>query len=214
MLNNTFHTVDSELSVIADKDHKMHSGCTVVAAFLRIEDAHGAQSFLPSRAPPEAASAMATSTESSIDGEKSASSSGTESTGTGERKKNKKRSSRLVSAFKALSSSSQNIASPPSSPRASVDLKDPSKEPGTAKEKDTPGIVIPPHDAPLRRVLYTANAGDARGVLCRAGKAVRLTYDHKGSDAQEAKRITDAGGFVMGGRVNGELYVSAAVRMC
>lgn len=38
----------------------------------------------------------------------------------------------------------------------------------------------------------------------RGGKAVRLTYDHKGSDSQEAKRITDAGGFVMNNRVNGE----------
>lgn len=37
----------------------------------------------------------------------------------------------------------------------------------------------------------------------RGGKAVRLTYDHKGSDPQEAKRITDAGGFVMNNRVNG-----------
>lgn len=37
----------------------------------------------------------------------------------------------------------------------------------------------------------------------RGGKAVRLTYDHKGSDAKEAKRITDAGGFVMNNRVNG-----------
>lgn len=59
-------------------------------------------------------------------------------------------------------------------------------------------------DKPLRRVLYTANVGDARAVLCRGGQAVRLTYDHKGSDAQEAKRITDAGGFVMNNRVNGE----------
>lgn len=33
---------------------------------------------------------------------------------------------------------------------------------------------------------------------------MRLTYDHKGSDQQEAKRITDAGGFVMNHRVNGE----------
>lgn len=55
----------------------------------------------------------------------------------------------------------------------------------------------------VRRVLYTANAGDARAVLSRGGRAVRLTYDHKGSDAQEARRIKEAGGFVMNNRVNG-----------
>ena len=40
---------------------------------------------------------------------------------------------------------------------------------------------------------------------------MRLTYDHKGSDKQEAKRITDAGGFVMSGRVNGVLAVTRAL---
>ncbi|KAJ7287528.1 phosphatase 2C-like domain-containing protein [Mycena rebaudengoi] len=70
-------------------------------------------------------------------------------------------------------------------------------------------IVIPPTTS--RRVLYSANAGDARGVLCRGGKAIRLTYDHKGSDKQEAKRITDAGGFVMSGRVNGVLAVTRSL---
>lgn len=45
----------------------------------------------------------------------------------------------------------------------------------------------------------------------RGGKAVRLTYDHKGSDAQEAKRITDAGGFVMNNRVNGVLAVTRSL---
>jgi protein phosphatase PTC1 len=70
-------------------------------------------------------------------------------------------------------------------------------------------VVVPPINA--RRVLYTANAGDARGVLCRGGKAMRLTYDHKGSDKQEAKRITDAGGFVMSGRVNGVLAVTRSL---
>jgi protein phosphatase PTC1 len=35
---------------------------------------------------------------------------------------------------------------------------------------------------------------------------VRLTYDHKGSDQQEAQRITDAGGYVMNNRVNGMLF--------
>lgn len=75
-----------------------------------------------------------------------------------------------------------------------------------AGSDDGPRIdtVEPKADGAIRRVLYLANVGDARAVLCRGGKAVRLTYDHKGSDSQEAKRITDAGGFVMNNRVNGE----------
>lgn len=48
-------------------------------------------------------------------------------------------------------------------------------------------------------------------IYSRGGKAVRLTYDHKGSDAQEAKRITDAGGFVMNNRVNGVLAVTRSL---
>ena len=59
-----------------------------------------------------------------------------------------------------------------------------------------------------RRVLYTANVGDARSVLCRNGRAVRLTYDHKGSDELEAKRITEKGGFLLNNRVNGTCLCS------
>lgn len=61
------------------------------------------------------------------------------------------------------------------------------------------------------RVLYTANVGDARIILCRKGKALRLSYDHKGSDENEGRRITSAGGLVLNNRVNGVLAVTRAL---
>ena len=65
--------------------------------------------------------------------------------------------------------------------------------------------------ASRQRVLYTANVGDARIVLCRNGKALRLSYDHKGSDENEGKRISSAGGLILNNRVNGVLAVTRAL---
>lgn len=65
--------------------------------------------------------------------------------------------------------------------------------------------------ATRQRVLYTANVGDARIVLCRNGKALRLSYDHKGSDENEGKRIAGAGGLILNNRVNGVLAVTRAL---
>ena len=62
-----------------------------------------------------------------------------------------------------------------------------------------------------QRVLYTANVGDARIVLCRNGKALRLSYDHKGSDENEGRRIANAGGLILNNRVNGVLAVTRAL---
>jgi serine/threonine protein phosphatase PrpC len=82
---------------------------------------------------------------------------------------------------------------------------------------DTPtqatGSLLPKlqEKAVRQRVLYTANVGDARIILCRNGKALRLSYDHKGSDENEGKRIANAGGLILNNRVNGVLAVTRAL---
>lgn len=193
--------MDSSLSAIAASDDKKHSGCTVVTAMIRLEDANKKQSFLPSNynfgfttdpaqaSDPPANDAYPTPNSSKSNSPSpSPTSSPRANSPTTNRKKHKTGAgSRIVNAIKSFSNSNSQSEESPSSPNGRAD------------------VFIPPTDN-LRRILYTANAGDARAVLCRGGKAVRLTYDHKGSDRQEAKRITDAGGFVMGGRVNGELH--------
>ncbi|KAJ3209947.1 Protein phosphatase 2C 2 [Clydaea vesicula] len=60
--------------------------------------------------------------------------------------------------------------------------------------------------------ITAANAGDSRIVLgSKTGKAIPLSFDHKPTNEIEIKRITDAGGFVEYGRVNGNLALSRAI---
>jgi protein phosphatase 1L len=61
--------------------------------------------------------------------------------------------------------------------------------------------------------LLVANVGDSRAVICRNGKAVALSDDHKPNRTDERQRIEDAGGVVMWSgtwRVGGVLAVSRA----
>ena len=58
--------------------------------------------------------------------------------------------------------------------------------------------------------IYCANAGDSRGVLCRDGKAVALSEDHKPDNEDEIKRIQKAEHFVEDSRVDGNLALSRA----
>lgn len=62
-----------------------------------------------------------------------------------------------------------------------------------------------------KRMLYTSNVGDLRIVLYRSGKAYRLTYDHKASDASEQDRVRDNGGLVVKNRVNGVLAITRSL---
>ena len=62
------------------------------------------------------------------------------------------------------------------------------------------------------RTLTVANAGDSRAVLCRGGRAVPLSVDHRPGLPAEAARIRAAGGAVCpDGYLNAALGVGRAV---
>jgi len=60
------------------------------------------------------------------------------------------------------------------------------------------------------RLLYSANCGDARIVLCKNKHGIRLTKDHKASDPDESARIDGLGGLIVGGKVGASLAVTRA----
>jgi protein phosphatase PTC1 len=103
-----------------------------------------------------------------------------------------------------------------SNPESEPDPDPDSAQTPTQLSEPTQGAINPAlpkliETATRQRVLYTANVGDARIVLCRNGKALRLSYDHKGSDENEGKRIANAGGLILNNRVNGVLAVTRAL---
>ncbi|KAI0965062.1 phosphatase 2C-like domain-containing protein [Xylaria arbuscula] len=116
-------------------------------------------------------------------------------------------------------SSSSATGSQAIAPAAAVASKTDASKPKDSKSEDDGNTIAIPESTHARlkgtatrqRVLYTANVGDARIILCRAGKALRLSYDHKGSDENEGKRIANAGGLILNNRVNGVLAVTRAL---
>ncbi|KAJ9167785.1 hypothetical protein P3X46_019380 [Hevea brasiliensis] len=63
----------------------------------------------------------------------------------------------------------------------------------------------------IGRLLVVANAGDCRAVLCRRGKAIEMSRDHKPTCSKERKRIEASGGHVFDGYLNGLLNVARAI---
>ncbi|KAJ0098403.1 hypothetical protein Patl1_20009 [Pistacia atlantica] len=62
--------------------------------------------------------------------------------------------------------------------------------------------------------IIVANCGDSRAVLCRGGRAIPLSCDHKPDRPEELARIEAAGGrviFLNGARVEGILAMSRAI---
>ncbi|XP_051224554.1 probable protein phosphatase 2C 2 [Lolium perenne] len=61
------------------------------------------------------------------------------------------------------------------------------------------------------RQLLVANAGDCRAVLCRKGVAVEMSCDHRPTHDAELQRVTDCGGYIEDGYLNGVLSVTRAL---
>jgi protein phosphatase 1G len=59
--------------------------------------------------------------------------------------------------------------------------------------------------------MIIANAGDSRSVLRQNNATIQLSEDHKPELFEENKRIVAAGGYVMEGRINGNLNLSRAL---
>lgn len=105
------------------------------------------------------------------------------------------------------------------------DDDDDSEEDEESSEDEPSEIMMPQGDEPgqdsgctavvavvRQNQLLVANAGDSRCVICRNGKALDMSIDHKPEDDIERERIRNAGGEVTtDGRVNGGLNLSRAI---
>lgn len=56
--------------------------------------------------------------------------------------------------------------------------------------------------------IYCANVGDSRAYLLSKEHVTQISTDHKCTDEDEADRITQSGGSIQKGRVNGQLILS------
>merc|ERR1712086_433350 len=63
----------------------------------------------------------------------------------------------------------------------------------------------------MKGVVYCANSGDSRTILWSNKKVKALSEDHKPDNDIEKARISKAGGFIIEGRVNGNLNLSRAL---
>ncbi|GAA5825443.1 hypothetical protein JCM11251_006985 [Rhodosporidiobolus azoricus] len=215
LLNATFHSVDTALSELSAAEGT-HSGTTAVTCLLRLEDEDGhpigqgsgvgpaigtERGELDGKAGEAAEAAKAVGIDPS-EGKPGANgvqlSPSHESANASTNSTDSSSGGGLKDKLKSVLSGSNLVGK--SSPVASGTASPAVSNHAAAKEVKA-----------AKRTLYTANAGDARAVLARGGQAIRLSYDHKGSDPKEIQRVEAAGGYVQNQRVNGYLAVTRAL---
>ncbi|POY70912.1 putative Protein-serine/threonine phosphatase [Rhodotorula taiwanensis] len=206
LLNATFHSVDTQLSALSAAEGS-HSGCTAVTCLLRLEDENGDPVGEGSGVAPH----IIGGEKGKLDGKpgeacEAAEAVGIDPTegkpgsGEGQHPGGSPHDGSVKSKIKNMLSSSGSKISSLGSNSTSSSPTDNSPVSGPAEEVKA-----------AKRTLYTANAGDARAVLCRGGRAIRLSYDHKAGDAKEMQRIEAAGGYIANQRVNGYLAVTRSL---
>jgi serine/threonine protein phosphatase PrpC len=63
-----------------------------------------------------------------------------------------------------------------------------------------------------RNKFLIINLGDSRSIMCtKDGKVLNFDFDHKPDNDIEMKRIQEAGGKVIKGRINGKLNLCRAL---
>jgi len=188
LLNKTFHSVDKRLFQLAEED-RTHSGCTAVTAFLRVEEDDGSDNgvskgfinpgiksrgLLEGRGIEELERLTAGGGSSAtIGGAAAAGTNPDESISSGGATVQRRSSRRMIKDFvKGLTGSSKDSGSSSSNETPIETIPDGTPS-ALAKEGSMPiadghhmvDLIEPKSEKPLRRVLYTANVGDARAVL-------------------------------------------------
>jgi protein phosphatase PTC1 len=189
LLNQTFHAVDARLSKLAEED-RTHSGCTAVTAFLRVEEDDGddgngstpakgfvnpgikSRGLLEGKGIEELEKLTASnrtdgSGSTTVGGAAGAGANPDESISSGGATVQRRSSRKMIKDFVKGLTGSNEETSPTETYETVPDAT------GAPKEGSMPiadghhmvELIEPKSSKSLRRVLYTANVGDARAVL-------------------------------------------------
>ncbi|KAJ9126843.1 hypothetical protein QFC24_001876 [Naganishia onofrii] len=191
LMNQTFHTVDARITKISSEDHT-HSGCTAVTAFLRVEEADGRKAnehsagkgFINPQIKPRGlmegkgeeelehltsqnkSSANMSASSGVNTGGVAGDSAAADSEGGASVTRKPSSGGRLKNFMKNLAGQREAMLDDEATATpASTNTTAPTSDIAIADGRHPVDLFVPHSDKGLKRVLYTANVGDARAVL-------------------------------------------------